>query len=133
MIILSPAEQEYLRQIYLFCKREEKISTNSLALLVNTKPASVTDMLQKLAKKGLIIYIKYYGCSLSMSGKMEALNIVRKRVLWEILLVRKLGLDKQEAGAIAAQMQSISSQELIDKLSIFLDYPRHDIRGEILL
>lgn len=68
-----------------------------------------------------------------MSGKMEALNIVRKRVLWEILLVRKLGLDKQEAGAIAAQMQSISSQELIDKLSIFLDYPRHDIRGEILL
>jgi len=133
MIILSPAEQEYLRQIYLFCKREEKINTNSLALLVNTKPASVTDMLQKLAKKGLIIYNKYYGCSLSESGKLEALSIVRRRLLWELLLVRTLGLDKQEADAIAAQMQSISSQELIDKLSKFLEDPRHDIRGEAFI
>lgn len=130
--MMTPSEQEYIRHIYLFCKREDKISTNELALLVNTKASSVTDMIKRLSSKSLLVHHKYYGCTLTEKGKAEAISIVRRNVLWELFLVRKLGMSPTEAKKISSQLQSVDSKELIDRLSAYLQKPWHDIRGEII-
>ena len=53
----SFTEENYLKAIYkLLEKGNKKISTNAIAEIVDTAPASVTDMLKKLSEKQLINY-----------------------------------------------------------------------------
>jgi len=67
--------------------------TKQLAELVKVKSASVTDIVKRLAKKKFLIYNRYYGCSLSKSGKKEAKQVVRRHRLCELFLGEKLGID----------------------------------------
>ena len=87
----SLAEENYLKIIYRLSENTDQgVSTNAVAELAQTKAASVTDMLQKLAEKGWVIYQKYQGVSLTDSGTKIALTIIRKHRLWETFLVEKL-------------------------------------------
>jgi DtxR family Mn-dependent transcriptional regulator len=63
------AEENYLKSIYHLSLNTQNVSTNQLAALLNTKAASVTDMLKKLADKQLINYARYQGVSLSAAGE----------------------------------------------------------------
>lgn len=131
--ILTPAEQEYLKQIYLYANGTEKnIHTKQLALLVNAKPPSVTDMLGKLAKKELVSYDKYHGCKLSKTGLEHSLQIIRRNRLWELFLVDKLSMDWKEIDQLAGKLQNLASSELTEKLSAFLGDPTHDPHGEAI-
>ncbi|MBP6334048.1 MAG: metal-dependent transcriptional regulator [Bacteroidia bacterium] len=127
----SFTEENYLKAIYkLLEKGEKKISTNAIAKLVETAPASVTDMLKKLADKKLISYEKYKGVSLTAAGKRIAIAIIRKHRLWEFFLVEKLGFKWDEVHELAEQLEHIKSDELVEKLNIFLGKPRYDPHGD---
>ncbi len=127
----SFTEENYLKAIYkLAANGQEEVSTNALAEKLGTKPASVTDMLKKLSVKKLINYKRYQGVSLTASGKKIAIQIIRKHRLWELFLVKKLDFGWDEVHEIAEQLEHIESDELINKLEKFLDYPRYDPHGD---
>lgn len=98
--------------------------------MTNTKAASVTDMLKKLAEKNLINYIKYQGVTLTDTGKNAAVNIVRKHRLWEVFLVEKLGFKWDEVHDIAEELEHINSESLINRLDDFLGNPAADPHGD---
>src|SRR4051812_10454551 len=102
----SYTEENYLKAIFKLeeKKGKGKITTNAIAELVETAPASVTDMLKKLSDKKLIHYEKYQGVSLSASGKKIAVTIIRKHRLWELFLVEKLNFKWDEVHEIAEQL-----------------------------
>ena len=106
------------------------VSTNAVAELAQTKAASVTDMLQKLAEKGWVIYQKYQGVRLTPTGQKIALSIIRKHRLWEVFLVEKLGYNWDEVHEIAEQLEHIESDSLIQKLDEFLGFPDRDPHGD---
>jgi len=106
------------------------VSTNQIAEMTNTKAASVTDMLKKLADKKLINYIKYQGVTLTETGKKAAVNIVRKHRLWEVFLVEKLGFKWDEVHDIAEELEHINSESLINRLDDFLGNPAADPHGD---
>src|ERR1700749_4321035 len=83
-------EKNFLTAIYPLSLQSGSVSTNQIAAALNTKAASVTDMLKKLADKELINYTKYQGVTLTSEGEKIALSIIRKHRLWEYLLVEKL-------------------------------------------
>lgn len=127
----SFTEENYLKAIYhLGGAGNIAVNTNSIAELTNTKAASVTDMLKKLADKGLINYIKYQGVTLTEKGKGTAINIVRKHRLWEVFLVEKLGFKWDEVHDIAEELEHINSEQLIDRLDEFLGSPKADPHGD---
>ena len=127
----SYTEENYLKTIYqILEKGVSEVSTNAIAEQMNTKAASVTDMLKKLADKKLIHYQKYQGVSLTGKGKKIALNIIRKHRLWEVLLVEKLNFKWDEVHDIAEQLEHINSQELVERLDLFLNYPKFDPHGD---
>jgi DtxR family Mn-dependent transcriptional regulator len=97
---------------------------------INTKAASVTDMLKKLADKKLINYQKYQGVSLTAKGEKIALNIIRKHRLWEMFLVEKLSFKWDEVHDIAEQLEHINSDKLVEQLDKFLCYPKVDPHGD---
>ncbi len=124
------AEENYLKSIYHLSLNAESVSTNQIAASLNTKAASVSDMLKKLADKALVNYAKYQGVTLTPTGEKIAVNIIRKHRLWEYFLVEKLNFKWDEVHEMAEEMEHISSKELIDRLDKFMDYPRHDPHGD---
>lgn len=127
----SATRENYLKAIYkLLEKNPQGVSTNAIAEHLDTKAATVTDMLKKLALQKLINYKKYYGVTLTPSGKKAALMIVRSHRLWELFLVKKLKFGWDEVHEVAEQMEHVQSELLISRLDEFLDYPRFDPHGD---
>lgn len=127
----SYTEENYLKAIYHLSQNDNSIvSTNGISELINTKAASVTDMLKKLADKELINYIKYQGVTLTETGRRIAIAIVRKHRLWEVFLVEKLGLKWDEVHEIAEELEHINSALLINRLDNFLGNPKTDPHGD---
>lgn len=131
---LSPTEENYVKIIYKVASNtgttSEEITTNQLAELTQTKPASVSDMLKKLSQKNLVHYVKYQGVTLTKEGEKCALQIVRKHRLWEVFLVNTLQFKWDEVHDIAEQLEHIQSDILIERLATFLNHPQHDPHGD---
>ncbi|MBC7866211.1 MAG: metal-dependent transcriptional regulator, partial [Gloeobacteraceae cyanobacterium ES-bin-316] len=126
----STSEENYIKSIYHLQVLHERVNATMLAVMVNTKAASVTDMLKKLHKKKLVEYEPYKSFVLTDAGSKIALGIVRKHRLWEYFLVNKLGFNWDEVHEIAEELEHINSLELISRLDKFLDYPSFDPHGD---
>jgi DtxR family Mn-dependent transcriptional regulator len=127
----SFTEENYLKIIYHLSQNNiGAIQTNAIAEKMQTKAASVTDMIKKLADKQLINYKKYQGVTLTPSGKSAAINIVRKHRLWEVFLVEKLNFKWDQVHDIAEDLEHIQSTELVEKLDEFLGFPKSDPHGD---
>jgi DtxR family Mn-dependent transcriptional regulator len=127
----SFTEENYLKAIYKLIEHSgDTVTTNAIAEKMNTKAASVTDMLKKLSDKKLINYRKYQGVTLSNKGEKVALSIIRKHRLWEMFLVEKLSFKWDEVHDIAEQLEHINSDKLIEELDKFLNYPKTDPHGD---
>jgi DtxR family Mn-dependent transcriptional regulator len=129
--MLSLTEENYLKAIYhLSDAGASSVSTNGLAEAMQTKAASVTDMIKKLSIKELINYQRYYGVNITSKGKAQALQIKRKHRLWETFLVEKLGFTWDQVHEVAEQLEHIQSSHLIDKLDEYLGFPKVDPHGD---
>jgi DtxR family Mn-dependent transcriptional regulator len=127
---LTHTEENYIKSIYHLQQSRGFVTTNDLAAILQTKPASVTDMLKKLKAKKLLQYEPYKEFCLTPHGKKTALGIVRKHRLWEYFLVHKLQFDWAEVHEVAEQLEHVESKKLVDKLDAFLDFPRFDPHGD---
>ncbi len=128
--MLSFTEENYLKAIYRLSDGGNRaVLTNALAETMNTRAASVTDMVKKLSNKNLISYEKYYGVKITRQGKIAALMVVRKHRLWETFLVEKLNFNWDEVHEVAEQLEHIQSRLLIEKLDDFLGHPSVDPHG----
>lgn len=126
----SVSEENYIKSIYHLQQDTGLVNTNALASEMQTKAASVTDMLKKLSAKKILQYEKYKGFKLTENGKKVALTVVRKHRLWEYFLVKKLGFEWDQVHDIAEELEHISSSELIERLQSFLGNPSFDPHGD---
>ncbi|MGJ8665465.1 MAG: metal-dependent transcriptional regulator [Patiriisocius sp.] len=127
----SLAEENYIKTIYhLQQEAGKEVSTNAIAESMDTKPSSVTDMVQKLAEKKILSYKKYKGTQLTDEGKKIAASVIRKHRLWEVFLVNKLKFHWDEVHEIAEQLEHVHSEELIKRLDQFLGNPAFDPHGD---
>jgi DtxR family Mn-dependent transcriptional regulator len=130
---LSAAGQEYIKQIYLgSAEKQTTMHTKELAERIGANPASVTDMIKKLAQKQLINYQKGHGFSLNEKGNLEALLVIRRHRLWELFLGEKLGINWKEIHDIANRLQNIDAELLISSLEAYLGFPVYDPHGEVI-
>lgn len=128
----SYTEENYLKAIYKLAEATPgtEVSTNSVAEALQTRAASVTDMLRRLGEKGLLHYTRYRGVTLTAEGRRLALLTIRKHRLWEVFLVQQLGFSWDEVHDVAEQMEHIDSDLLIQRLDEFLGYPQLDPHGD---
>jgi len=126
----SSSKENYLKAIFHLQETSGTVTTNDVAAELQTRPASVTDMLKKLKAQKLLLYEKYKGFRLSNDGRKVALQIIRKHRLWEYFLVEKLRFGWDEVHEIAEELEHISSKKLIDRLDEFLGFPKTDPHGD---
>ena len=126
----SSSKENYLKAIFHLQEEDGVVTTNALANELQTRAASVTDMLKKLKTQKLLLYEKYKGFKLSHEGKKVAVQIIRKHRLWEYFLVEKLRFGWEEVHEMAEELEHISSKKLVDRLDEFLGFPKTDPHGD---
>jgi len=123
--LVTLSEENYLKAIYHLAKQDKaSVSTNAIATKMMTKASSATDMIKKLAEKGLVDYQKYQGVHLTEKGRFAAVSVIRKHRLWEVFLVKKLNFSWDEVHEVAEQLEHIKSEKLTQQLDAFLDHPK---------
>jgi len=128
---ISQTEENYLKAIFSVSESKGKAaSTNEISKKIQISAASVTDMFKRLSEKGLIDYKKHKGVKLTEKGNHHATKLVRKHRLWEVFLVEKLNFDWGEVHDIAEELEHINSDELINRLDKYLDFPKFDPHGD---
>lgn len=129
----SHTGENYLKAIYKLAEEEPEtagVSTNRIAAALATRAASVTDMLRRLADKGLLNYEKYRGVQLTAEGQRLALLTIRKHRLWEVFLVQQLGFNWDEVHEVAEELEHVQSPLLMRRLDAFLGHPSLDPHGD---
>ncbi|WP_046242411.1 metal-dependent transcriptional regulator [Hymenobacter terrenus] len=129
----SHTEENYLKAIFKLAEAEPDtvgVSTNRIAAALATRAASVTDMLRRLAEKGLLNYEKYRGVQLTAEGQRLALLTIRKHRLWEVFLVQQLGFNWDEVHEVAEELEHVQSPLLMRRLDAFLGHPALDPHGD---
>ena len=132
MLSLSHAVEDYLKAIYELGEDHGKVSTSALAERLSVTPASVTGMLQKLAKERprLVNYELHRGVSLTPAGTQIALAVIRHHRLIELYLAEALGYQWDKVDAEAEKLEHVISEEFEDKISALLGDPTLDPHGD---
>ena len=85
-------EEEYIKTIYQLIQKKGYARVSDIAKKLTIRPASVTEMIQKLHKKGLVVYERYWPVSLTPDGKTLAKAVCKRNVVLK-LAVRVWRLD----------------------------------------
>jgi DtxR family Mn-dependent transcriptional regulator len=98
---MSVSTEEYLEALYSLTQDGNAASTSAISKRLKIAPASVTEMLRKLADTGYVDYSPYQGVTLTRKGFEIAEKMTRKHRLLERFLhdVLKIGNDKVHAQA----------------------------------
>ncbi|MCA9933835.1 MAG: metal-dependent transcriptional regulator [Anaerolineales bacterium] len=124
------AIEDYLKTIYMLCEEESPVSTSRIAEARDVKPASVTSMLQRLAKLNLVFYEKHRGVSLTETGEKLALEVIRHHRLLELYLMEALGFAWDEVHDQADVLEHVISEKLEERIADFLGHPIVDPHGD---
>ena len=108
----------------------EAASTKEVAVRLSVSPASVSNMFVRLQEMGLARHERYHGASLTDSGRVEALRLVRRHRLIETFLLEHLGYRWQEVHDEAERLEHAVSDGFTERLAEFLGHPGHDPHGE---
>lgn len=131
-LLPSQAEQDYLKALYHLTRGiavKERTGTNALADWLGIAPASVTNMVKKMAERGLVTHSPYHGVALTQTGERMALEVLRHHRLLETYLSERLGVPWERVHAEADRLEHALSEDLEDRLDAALGHPSHDPHG----
>jgi DtxR family transcriptional regulator, Mn-dependent transcriptional regulator len=130
--MISSTVEDYLKAVLKMEDMNEKASTSSVARQLSVADASVTDMLRKLQKAGLLEYKPYYGATLTGQGRRLALKILRRHRLIELFLHQVMGYGWEQVHEEAEKLEHVVSDFFVEQIDALLNYPDKDPHGEVI-
>jgi DtxR family Mn-dependent transcriptional regulator len=131
----SESVDNYLKAIlFLGGPEEHRVTSSSLAERLEVAPASVTNMLQKLAgaAESMVEYERHRGVKLSAEGKRRALEVVRHHRLIETFLFEVLDYPIDEVHDEAERLEHFISERFEERIAAKLGYPKNDPHGHAI-
>jgi len=127
---LSKGEEQYLKRVLEVFEEDpsEIVKTSDLANRLEVSPASVTEMLKKLASRDLVTHIPYRGSRLTSQGFILANKVKRRQLLIEILLTDVVGI-RSNSRRLAANFEHHLDQESEYELDEALGFPSETLDG----
>ena len=112
----------------------QAVSSTALAERLGVAPASITNMLQKLAsaRPSYVEYEKRRGVRLSPEGKRRALEILRHHRLIETFLYEVLDYPIEEVHEEAERLEHFISERFEERISTKLGHPKFDPHGHCI-
>ena len=140
--MLSRSTEDYLKAIFEGAVARGAAATTEVARILGVSPASVTGMLKRLGRDGLVQHAPYRGASLTAAGRRVALRVVRRHRVLETYLAAKLGYGWDSVHAEAERLEHAVSDEMVERSVpegggrnvvnvILVDFRGIDTMGEI--
>ena len=121
---VSSEAEEYLEAIYRLEKKIGFAKTTELARKLKVVPGSVTNTIEGLERRSLVIREPYRGMKLTEKGRKIALDVLRKHRLAERLLTDILHIDWSEVHDAACRLEHAIAPNIIKPLEKALGHPR---------
>lgn len=129
---MTSNKEDYLKVIYEEGGLERSVPNKTISEKLGIAPASVSEMLIKLEKQGLISYEAYKGSRLTEAGLAACIDVVRSHELWEVFLMRHLGYSWREAHEDAHLLEHVAPPRMVDRLDAFLNHPKTCPHGSLI-
>ncbi|MCL6510051.1 MAG: metal-dependent transcriptional regulator [Anaerolineae bacterium] len=126
----SAVVQDFLSEVYLEASEAGRVSLRALAARLGVTPPAVSRMAQRLVRQGLVRREGACGLVLSDAGERIALKAIRKRRIFEVYLVQKLGYTWDEVYPVAASASNYLDDELVERMYVQLDRPARCPHGD---
>jgi DtxR family Mn-dependent transcriptional regulator len=130
--INTESVDNYLKAILALGGAEgQAVSSTALAERLGVAPASITNMLQKLAsaRPSYVEYEKRRGVRLSPEGRRRALEILRHHRLIETFLYEVLDYPMEEVHEEAERLEHFISERFEERIAAKLGHPKFDPHG----
>ena len=118
---IIPIREEYLISIFKLTEAGQPVTNKSLSDRLEVTPPTVSEMIKKLKKE------KYLKDKKAIELTDEGVDLVKKVLskhrLWEYFFTEVLKYNWTDVHEDAALFQSVTSDELFDKLNEYLAYP----------
>lgn len=126
---LTRQAEDYLKVIYEIEQGGAPAATTDIADQLEIAAASVSGMLQRLARLGLVKVERYRGARLTAAGRLIALQLLRRHRVIESFLVTNLGYGWDDVHEEAERLEHAASAELIERMADALGNPTEDPHG----
>ena len=123
----------YLKKLYEFYidDPQKPIRNSRIAEEMGVSQAASSEMIQRLAGKGILYHIPYRGSTLTEDGLAAAARIKRREGLMEVFLVRMIDY-KGDVKAAACRLEHALTDDLESAIDRLLGYPEKTPDGEII-
>ncbi len=126
---LTGQAEDYLKVIYEIERDGEPAATTAIAERLGVAPASVSGMIRRLGRQGLVVVERYRGARLTAKGRRVALQMIRRHRILESFLVTRLGYGWDGVHDEAERLEHAASPELIERMAASLGHPEVDPHG----
>jgi Mn-dependent DtxR family transcriptional regulator len=113
--------EDYLEVIYELMQERGYARAVDISEYLGVKSPSVTSMLQRLHKMGLVVYERYRGITLTGKGERLARS-VEERHLVITRFLRIIGVGENIANSDAEGIEHHVHKATIDRIAQFVDY-----------
>ena len=128
-VALTGQAEDYLKVMYHLERSGAAAATSDIAAELGVAPASVSGMLQRLARLGLVRVERYRGARLAPPGRRIALQLIRRHRIIESFLATTLGYSWDDVHAEAERLEHAASTELVERMAASLGHPTTDPHG----
>ena len=119
--MLGGRAEDYLEAIYTLSREKGYAKVVELSELLDVKPATVSEMLEKLSRMGYVEYRKRYHVKLTEKGVREAMKLREKRNVL-IKFLKTLGVPEDVAERDACTLEHILHPETLEQLRNFVRF-----------
>ena len=121
---LSSTHEMYLKVLYGLESQREVGRVRDMAKGLGVTPSTVTVVLKKLERAGLVIHDYYGTVKLTVQGSRVAACVVRRFEIIKTLLVDVLGVDAETAEIDACQMEHAVSPATVNRIEALVAWVR---------
>lgn len=129
---MTPNREDYLKLILELGGDQQQISNKQIVSGLAISAASVSEMISKLVKEGLVKHTPYQGVQLTTAGLEKASSLIRRHRLWEVFLVEHLNYSWNEVHDDAEVLEHVTSDTLAHRLEIYLNHPEYCPHGGMI-
>ncbi len=126
---LTRQAEDYLKAIHALARDGMPAGTNDIASRLGVAAPSVSGMLRRMSRLGLVTVERYKGARLTAAGRRAALALVRRHRIIESYLVERLGFRGEAVHEEAERLEHAASDALIAAMAEALGDPAHDPHG----
>lgn len=120
---MTSSREDYLKAIAELQRSGEKVGNRHIADFLGVSAASVSEMVRKMEKEGLVRSMEKRSIRLTRKGEETAMQLMRIHRLWEVFLVEYLGYSWRDVHEEAERLEHAASPRLMEQLDRFLGYP----------